>query len=121
LWTRARKKLAALFRRDHESEGDINNTVPNVYPFFIGVFDTVAALADPASLLILSVVYLVLHSLVAWGLSTQLLALVRVDCRCDNSNPGRFLCLYAFKVLLSPEGLLVLGRHPFNGPPAEIL
>lgn len=68
-----RKKLAALFRRDHESEGDINNTVPNVYPFFIGVFDTVAALADPASLLILSVVYLVLHSLVAWGLSTQFL------------------------------------------------
>jgi uncharacterized protein (DUF2235 family) len=47
-----RKALAQQFRSDYAASDD-----PSAFPFFIGVFDTVAALADRGSLLILSCAY----------------------------------------------------------------
>ena len=50
-----RKALAQQFRGEHASSED-----QSAYPFFIGVFDTVAALSDRGSLLVLAGIYLAL-------------------------------------------------------------
>jgi uncharacterized protein (DUF2235 family) len=55
-----RELLAAKFRSDYGSVKDNTNLEPNAYPFFIGVFDTVAALSNLGSLLVLAVEYLAL-------------------------------------------------------------
>jgi Uncharacterized alpha/beta hydrolase domain (DUF2235) len=39
-----RDKVAAKFRKDHGSSNPSDESLANVYPYFIGVFDTVAAL-----------------------------------------------------------------------------
>lgn len=66
-----RKVLAAAFREKYHSNDPLNATLPNAYPHFVGVFDTVASLTNTGSLLILFVVYLMLHILLAIGLSSQ--------------------------------------------------
>lgn len=53
-----RQVLAKLFRADYRSASGYDNTDPNTYPFFVGVFDTVAALSNYGSLFILGVAYL---------------------------------------------------------------
>src|SRR5450759_1574571 len=60
-----RKALAQQFRSEHASAED-----QSAYPFFIGVFDTVAALSDLGSLLVLFGVYAVVLGVVSFGLST---------------------------------------------------
>lgn len=45
-----RSVLAREFRRKYGSD---DNNQPNVYPYFLGVFDTVASLANPAALVLL--------------------------------------------------------------------
>src|SRR5262249_36609115 len=44
VWLQQRRELAARFRQKYES--DVNGD-PNVEPYFIGIFDTVASLANP--------------------------------------------------------------------------
>lgn len=50
-----RDLLAARFRRDHGSDGSDGG---NARPYFIGVFDTVASLANPAALALLALIAL---------------------------------------------------------------
>lgn len=52
IWLEQRRKLAERFREKYES--DVNGE-PNIVPYFIGIFDTVAALANP----IASIVFVV--------------------------------------------------------------
>jgi hypothetical protein len=56
-----RKALAQQFRTAHACSED-----QSAYPFFIGVFDTVAALSDRGSLLVLAAGYLVLLAVVSF-------------------------------------------------------
>jgi uncharacterized protein (DUF2235 family) len=56
-----RAAMAAIFRDDYKSNDPTIVGRANAYPFFIGVFDTVAALSDTGSLIILSVAYIILH------------------------------------------------------------
>jgi hypothetical protein len=51
-----RTALAALFRQDYASEGKSHPS--NAYPYFIGVFDTGAALANKGALVLVTVVSL---------------------------------------------------------------
>lgn len=60
--------LAQQFRKDYDSVGS-GPDEPNVYPFFVGVFDTVAALSNKGSLFVLSIAYLVLISLASAALA----------------------------------------------------
>jgi len=58
-----RKALAQQFREEHACfEGE------SAYPFFIGVFDTVAALADLGSLLVLAAAYVILLAVASFAL-----------------------------------------------------
>jgi uncharacterized protein (DUF2235 family) len=59
-----RKALAQQFRNEYVSSQD-----QSAYPFVIGVFDTVAALSDRGSLLVLAIVYVVLLAIVSSALS----------------------------------------------------
>lgn len=61
-----REALARKFREEYGS-GDAGE--PNAYPFFIGVFDTVAALANRNSLLVLLVMSAALLLLASWLLN----------------------------------------------------
>lgn len=65
-----RKALAARFRERHRSAG-ADETEANVYPHFIGVFDTVAALGNLGSMLVVAVIAAVLLGIVGlagWAL-----------------------------------------------------
>jgi uncharacterized protein (DUF2235 family) len=55
-----RETLAALFRADYSSADTQKPKEPNVYPFFIGVLDTVASLSNLGSLGILLGIYVAL-------------------------------------------------------------
>jgi uncharacterized protein (DUF2235 family) len=58
-----RRALAEQFRDQHASSED-----QSAYPFFIGAFDTVAALSNPGSLLVLTVAYLTALAVLSYGL-----------------------------------------------------
>jgi len=59
-----RDLIAQRFRQDHKSAG---TTAPaNVYPHFIGVFDTVAALLNPTMLLSLVALFVTLDVALSW-------------------------------------------------------
>ena len=58
-----RDLIAQRFRRDHQSAG--NTTPANVYPYFIGVFDTVAALLNPTMLLSLIVMFVTIDAVLS--------------------------------------------------------
>lgn len=60
-----RDALAARFRQRHASGDDSG---PNVYPHFIGVFDTVASLSNPIALVGLLALVPALTALVSWFL-----------------------------------------------------
>jgi uncharacterized protein (DUF2235 family) len=60
-----REALAKQFRNAYGS-GD---ATPNVYPFFIGVFDTVASLLNTGSLIVIAIACGVISSIVAYGLT----------------------------------------------------
>lgn len=57
-----RRELAWRFRQDYGSEA---NGETNAYPYFIGVFDTVASLANPVMLFVLGIVALLGVALVS--------------------------------------------------------
>jgi uncharacterized protein (DUF2235 family) len=60
----------ALAKRFREQYGSANGDEPNVYPYFVGVFDTVASLSNPialAGLTALAPVLTALISLMIWG------------------------------------------------------
>jgi uncharacterized protein (DUF2235 family) len=58
-----RQALARQFREQHACADD-----PNAFPFFIGVFDTVAALSDRTSLITLSSAYAAVLAVISVGL-----------------------------------------------------
>lgn len=61
-----REAIAARFREQHHSAtGD----GPNVYPYFIGVFDTVAAIANPAFIAFIAFVSVLAAGAVSWLLN----------------------------------------------------
>lgn len=64
-----RAALAAAFRRDYGANDAKSPGTPNAFPYFIGVFDTVAALSNTGSLIILVAGYLALHVALAAMLS----------------------------------------------------
>jgi uncharacterized protein (DUF2235 family) len=63
----------AIAKRFREQYGSANGNEPNVYPYFVGVFDTIASLSNPialAGLIALAPILTALVSLVIWwGLS----------------------------------------------------
>jgi uncharacterized protein (DUF2235 family) len=60
-----REALAKQFRESYGA-GD---SAPNAYPFFIGVFDTVASLSNIGSLFIIGIAYGVIAFVIAFGLT----------------------------------------------------
>jgi uncharacterized protein (DUF2235 family) len=69
-----RKALAARFRARHRSDVD---GAANEVPYFIGVFDTVAALGSPGLLLVLAILAAGFAALASWLLSLLGLSFVR--------------------------------------------
>jgi len=61
-----RDLIAQRFRQQHYSAG--TTTPANAYPYFIGVFDTVAALLNPTMLFALIVLFVVMDAVLSWGL-----------------------------------------------------
>ena len=61
-----RDLIAQRFRQQHHSVG--TTTPANVYPYFIGIFDTVAALLNPTMLLSLIVLFVIMDAVASWGL-----------------------------------------------------
>jgi hypothetical protein len=57
--------LANRFRREYGSD---DNGKANVYPHFIGVFDTVAALANNASLVVIAILGVIFIGFASWAL-----------------------------------------------------
>ncbi len=53
-----RDRIATRFRSDHGSADPISSEKANVYPYFIGVFDTVAALGRPGAILLFILGYI---------------------------------------------------------------
>ena len=64
-----RQVLARAFRDDHSANATGDSSQPNTYPYFIGVFDTVAALSNKGSLIVLCIAYAAIHIAVAAGLA----------------------------------------------------
>ena len=64
-YMKQRRQLGALFRKDHQSVGNADNTEPNAFPFFIGAFDTVASLSSSGALALLVLLYLLIHLAIA--------------------------------------------------------
>jgi uncharacterized protein (DUF2235 family) len=58
-----RKALAEQFRKQHACSDD-----QSAYPFFIGVFDTVAALSNPGAIFVLTVAYMAALAVLSFGL-----------------------------------------------------
>jgi hypothetical protein len=63
-----RDVIARRFREDHGSNAPDGSSA-NVYPYFVGVFDTVAALLDPKMAFLLLSMFLGLDLIVSWVLS----------------------------------------------------
>jgi hypothetical protein len=77
-----RDELALQFRGHYRSSGSDGDS--NGYPYFIGVFDTVAAIANPGSLLLLSfcviaLVFLISAALWYFSLFSVVLLISRLD------------------------------------------
>lgn len=64
-----RRDLGRLFRKDYQSHQLGDESTPNVFPFFIGVFDTVASLWSTGSLILVCALYLLAHVIVSFSLS----------------------------------------------------
>lgn len=64
-----RRTLAAAFRDEYSANAVDDSSQPNACPYFIGVFDTVAALSNKGSLILLCIAYAVIHITVAAGLA----------------------------------------------------
>lgn len=64
-----RERLAIRFRMDCASYDPQHPVHPNNYPYFVGVFDTVAALGSFSQCVGFAAIYILLASLVSWLLS----------------------------------------------------
>jgi uncharacterized protein (DUF2235 family) len=71
-YTLQRRQLAVQFRADYRSNHAGTTDTPNAFPFFIGVFDTVASLSNTGSLVVLCLMYAALHLGLAGTLSLLL-------------------------------------------------
>lgn len=64
-----RQELARRFREDYKSTDSANPTISNGFPYFVGVFDTVASLANPLAMVVILLVAmatLVVPSAILW-------------------------------------------------------
>jgi uncharacterized protein (DUF2235 family) len=66
VWLKQRRELAARFRQKYESAA---NDDPNVVPYFIGIFDTVASLANPVVSILFVVALAIALTVLAWLIS----------------------------------------------------
>ena len=64
-----RELIAKRFREEHGSFDPDHPEKANVYPYFIGVFDTVAALGRPAAVVLLLIAALIIFALLCLGIS----------------------------------------------------
>ena len=64
-----RKLIGRRFRQQHGSAAPSNVEKANVYPYFIGVFDTVAALGRPGAVILFAIGFIILLALVSLLLS----------------------------------------------------
>jgi uncharacterized protein (DUF2235 family) len=64
-----RELVAQRFRREHGSFNPQDPAKANVYPYFIGVFDTVAALGRPAAVIFLSIGFVLLIAALSLAIS----------------------------------------------------
>lgn len=70
-----RHRIAERFREEYGSSSGANGANnPNVVPYFIGVFDTVASLAKPALLILLSIAEIALLALAVWAVGWMTIA-----------------------------------------------
>ena len=60
-----RDLIARRFREDHGSLAP-NGTDANTYPYFVGVFDTVAALLNPQMAFLLVCMFLAFDAIASW-------------------------------------------------------
>ena len=60
-----RDLIAQRFRKDHGSLAE-NGSDANAYPYFVGVFDTVAALLNPTMAFLLICAFLILDFVISW-------------------------------------------------------
>jgi hypothetical protein len=64
-----RELIAARFRNEHGSCDENDSTKANVYPYFIGVFDTVAALGRTGAIVVLLIALAIALALISWVVS----------------------------------------------------
>ena len=76
-----RDRLADRFRREYGSADCNDPSKANVYPYFIGVFDTVAALGNPVTTAMITATFLLFA--IGLGLVGQVLSHVHTDSALD--------------------------------------
>jgi Uncharacterized alpha/beta hydrolase domain (DUF2235) len=64
-----RKLIARRFKQQHDSTAPNEPDKANVYPYFIGVFDTVAALGRPAAEILFAVGFVLALPVLSWLIS----------------------------------------------------
>jgi uncharacterized protein (DUF2235 family) len=64
-----RKLIARRFREQHDSTAPDDQDKANVYPYFIGVFDTVAALGRPGAVVLFALAFVGLLPVISWLIS----------------------------------------------------
>lgn len=111
-----RDELARQFRKHYSSSNEKNES--NGYPYFIGVFDTVAALANKGSLLILAGASLLIAALIAivlrhfyplysewfWGFPSWFFP---VALSWSGFTPSSLFSWFIFVIAISVVGILI--------------
>lgn len=64
-----RERIAARFRADFRAEDTQDPKRANTYPYFVGVFDTVAALSSPTKTVFFAAIYAAAVALVSYAVS----------------------------------------------------
>jgi hypothetical protein len=98
-----RELIAQRFRKEHGSVHPTDPSKANVYPYFIGVFDTVAALGRTAA-----VIGLILFVIVIIAALSFLISFLSVDAFSQMPLIGGLLPYLTFKTVFSALGILVL-------------
>lgn len=101
-----RDLIARHFREEHGSFHPADRHKANVYPYFIGVFDTVAALGRPAA-----VILLVLGMIVIVAIISLLISFLSVDAFADVEIVGPTLGFLKFRNVFCAffAGFLIFG------------
>ena len=100
-----RRLIARRFRQEHGSAAPDDSDKANVYPYFIGVFDTVAALGRPGAVVLFALGFVALLALLSMAISllTGLSGVQYVGWLLSYLKFG-----YVFAVLAAVFGILLL-------------